>query len=74
MQCPAPQVGADTAARRVDDEVASAVAVEIVELSRRHRTALEGQQQGLNVNDIFLLHDAFYDLHGRALQPATDPL
>jgi hypothetical protein len=29
---------------------------------------------GLNVNDIFLLHDAFYDPQGRPLQPAADPL
>jgi hypothetical protein len=31
-------------------------------------------QLGLSVNDIFLLHDAFYDPQGRALQPAADPL
>ena len=31
-------------------------------------------QLGLTVNDIFLLHDAFYDPHGRPLQPATEPL
>ncbi len=31
-------------------------------------------QLGLNVNDIFLLHDAFYDTQGRALQPATEPI
>src|SRR5262249_49903236 len=28
----------------------------------------------VRVNDNFLLHDAFYDLNGRALQPAADPL
>jgi hypothetical protein len=27
---------------------------------------------GLGVELIFLLHDAFYDEHGRALQPATE--
>jgi hypothetical protein len=27
---------------------------------------------GLEVGLIFLLHDAFYDSHGRALQPAVD--
>jgi len=27
---------------------------------------------GLSVDQIFLLHDAFYDLEGRALQPAID--
>jgi hypothetical protein len=26
----------------------------------------------LEVNRIFLLHEAFYDVHGRALQPALD--
>jgi hypothetical protein len=26
----------------------------------------------LEAEDIFLLHGAFYDLHGRALQPATE--
>jgi hypothetical protein len=31
-------------------------------------------QLGLSVNDIFLLHDAFYDPQGRALQPASEPL
>jgi hypothetical protein len=28
---------------------------------------------GLEVGLIFLLHDAFYDNHGRALQPALEP-
>jgi hypothetical protein len=28
---------------------------------------------GLGVELIFLLHDAFYDEQGRALQPATEP-
>ena len=28
---------------------------------------------GLGVELIFLLHDAFYDEHGRALQPAAEP-
>jgi hypothetical protein len=28
---------------------------------------------GLNAEQIFLLHDAFYDEHGRALQPAAEP-
>jgi hypothetical protein len=32
---------------------------------RRQLTRLD-----LNVTDIFLLHEAFYDEHGRALQPA----
>jgi hypothetical protein len=27
---------------------------------------------GLEVAQIFLLHDAFYDAHGRALQPALE--
>ena len=27
---------------------------------------------GLEVSDVFLLHDAFYDEHGRAIQPATE--
>lgn len=29
---------------------------------------------GISVNDVFLLHDAFYDSNGRALQPAVEPL
>jgi hypothetical protein len=29
---------------------------------------------GLNVADVFLLHEAFYDPNGRALQPANEPL
>jgi hypothetical protein len=28
---------------------------------------------GVSVEDVFLLHSAFYDLNGRALQPATEP-
>jgi hypothetical protein len=28
---------------------------------------------GMGVDSIFLLHDAFYDEQGRALQPATEP-
>jgi hypothetical protein len=28
---------------------------------------------GLRADQIFLLHDAFYDPHGRALQPAVEP-
>jgi hypothetical protein len=28
---------------------------------------------GLDIHDIFLLHEAFYDAHGRALQPTADP-
>jgi hypothetical protein len=31
------------------------------------------QRLGLSVELIFLLHDAFYDEQGRALQPAVDP-
>lgn len=27
---------------------------------------------GLNVDQVFLLHEAFYDLEGRALQPAVE--
>lgn len=27
---------------------------------------------GMEVADVFLLHDAFYDDHGRALQPASE--
>lgn len=27
---------------------------------------------GIDVAQVFLLHDAFYDINGRALQPATD--
>src|SRR5262245_60034923 len=28
---------------------------------------------GVDVGNVFLLHDAFYDAHGRALQPAIEP-
>jgi hypothetical protein len=28
---------------------------------------------GLDVHDVFLLHEAFYDARGRALLPAADP-
>jgi hypothetical protein len=28
---------------------------------------------GINVHDVFLLHEAFYDTHGHALQPAAEP-
>jgi hypothetical protein len=28
---------------------------------------------GFTIQDVFLLHDAFYDDNGRALQPAGDP-
>jgi hypothetical protein len=28
---------------------------------------------GIDVGEVFLLHDAFYDRQGRALQPATEP-
>jgi hypothetical protein len=28
---------------------------------------------GIDVHDVFLLHEAFYDAHGRALQPAAEP-
>jgi len=31
------------------------------------------QTLGLSVESIFLLHDAFYDEQGRALQPAREP-
>lgn len=34
---------------------------------RRQLTAL-----GIGTNDVFLLHDAFYDPHGRARQPVED--
>jgi hypothetical protein len=34
------------------------------------RRQLDAMQ--VNVNDIFLLHEAFYDLYGRALHPLTD--
>jgi hypothetical protein len=34
------------------------------------RTQLQGL--GLEVDQVFLLHDAFYDRHGRALQPAAE--
>ena len=34
---------------------------------RRQLTSL-----GLDVADIFLLHEAFYDVHGRAIQPAIE--
>jgi hypothetical protein len=27
---------------------------------------------GVEVSEVFLLHDSFYDTHGRALQPATE--
>jgi len=27
---------------------------------------------GVDVENVFLLHEAFYDVHGRALQPARD--
>jgi hypothetical protein len=36
------------------------------QLSRRLSTL------GLTSEEIFLLHDAFYDRHGRALQPALE--
>lgn len=48
-------------------------------LGRRLSTVAFGQlrrrlkQFGLNVERIFLLHEAFYDEHGRALQPAVEP-
>jgi hypothetical protein len=35
---------------------------------RRQLTAL-----GLDVHDVFLLHEAFYDAHGKALRPAGEP-
>jgi hypothetical protein len=35
---------------------------------RRQLTAL-----GLEVHDVFLLHEAFYDAEGQALLPAADP-
>jgi hypothetical protein len=28
---------------------------------------------GFKIQDVFLLHDAFYDVNGRALKPAADP-
>lgn len=28
---------------------------------------------GMSINHVFLLHDAFYDEYGRALQPAAEP-
>ena len=28
---------------------------------------------GVDVHDVFLLHEAFYDAQGRALQPAAEP-
>ncbi|HYT94697.1 MAG TPA: hypothetical protein VEL76_38630 [Gemmataceae bacterium] len=31
------------------------------------------EKLGINVGDVFLLHEAFYDMNGRALQPASDP-
>jgi len=31
-------------------------------------------QFGLDVSDVFLLHEAFYDAKGRARQPAADPV
>jgi hypothetical protein len=48
-------------------------------LGRRLSVAAFGQlrrrlrQLGLRVERIFLLHEAFYDEHGRALQPADEP-
>ena len=36
------------------------------------RLRLRLQQLGLNVEHIFLLHDAFYDPQGHALQPAIE--
>ena len=47
-------------------------------LGRRLSTAAFGQLRrrlhslGLGVEQIFLLHDAFYDAQGRALQPALE--
>jgi hypothetical protein len=47
-------------------------------LGRRLRAPAFGQLRrrlqrlGLNVERIFLLHDAFYDPEGQALQPATE--
>jgi len=37
-----------------------------------HQLRRRLQKLGLGVEQIFLLHDAFYDLHGRALQPAVE--
>ena len=28
---------------------------------------------GIDVHDVFLLHEAFYDAQGRALQPTAEP-
>jgi hypothetical protein len=48
-------------------------------LGRRLSAAAFGQlrrrlsQLGLDVERIFLLHDAFYDQRGHALQPAVEP-
>jgi hypothetical protein len=38
-----------------------------------HQLRRRLQHVGLDVSVIFLLHDAFYDEHGRAIQPATEP-
>jgi hypothetical protein len=43
-------------------------------LNARAFQNLRGQLQdlGLRAEQVFLLHEAFYDRHGRALQPARE--
>jgi hypothetical protein len=37
-----------------------------------HQLRRQLDAMGIQVNDIFLLHEAFYDLYGRALHPLSD--
>jgi hypothetical protein len=37
-----------------------------------HQLRRQLDAMGVPVNDIFLLHEAFYDLYGRALHPLSD--
>jgi hypothetical protein len=37
-----------------------------------HQLRRQLDAMGINVNDIFLLHEAFYDMYGRALHPLSD--
>ncbi len=38
-----------------------------------HRLRRQLHKLGLTVEDVFLLHEAFYDANGHALQPAVEP-
>lgn len=60
-------VEVDLCAEHVRALIARRLGPHSFEQLRRQLCAL-----GLEVADIFLLHDAFYDEHGRALQPAVE--